>query len=190
MNFKIFIAPVAALLLSTLAASAEVDLGDRSKSTPYDTYMQPVTTVLGGLEGERASMERVVELMRIGRAFRYSHTTPYEPNTPEVTGSRRVGDCKDKSLWLCDQLGDENIRFVVGLMKGNIKCGHAWAMWHDGTEWWVLDCTLNSRPIPASKVRKGDYVPLYSWTKTGTYRHAGTSLLAAASQRSTAVASR
>ena len=76
--------------------------------------MQPVKQVLGSLDGGAPTIERVNELMRKGRGFFYSYTTPYVAQTPEVTASTRAGDCKAKALWLCDQLRDQNVRFVVG----------------------------------------------------------------------------
>ena len=33
---------------------------------------------------------------------------------PETTAARRSGDCKDKALWLASQLGDSDVRFVIG----------------------------------------------------------------------------
>ena len=179
------------LILGQLSAAALTDLGTAANSTPYDPYIQPVKQTLSSLEGPTATMEKVKALMGKGRGFRYSHTEPYQAALPEVTAARKVGDCKDKALWLCDQLDDENVRFVIGRMSRSSQVRHAWVLWNDGREWWVLDCTLNFRPLPMSKVAPGDYVPLYSWSKAGTYRHTpASSLLAAASRKSEPVASK
>src|SRR4051812_36367254 len=105
---------IAVLFASSLAAFAGVDLGANASHTPYDAYMQPVKRVLGSLDGATPSLERVQALMREGRNFRYSYTEPYEAALPNVTAATRAGDCKAKALWLCDQLGDKNARFVVG----------------------------------------------------------------------------
>ena len=182
---------LSALILGQLSASAVIDLGTAAGSTPYDPYIQPIKQTLTSLEGSTATMDRVQALMSQGRSFRYSHTEPYTAAPPEVTAARKVGDCKDKALWLCDQLDDRNVRFVIGNMSRSSRIRHAWVMWNDGQQWWVLDCTLNSRPIPADKVAAGDYIPLYSWSKSGAYRHTSAqSLVAAASKSSTAVASK
>ena len=42
--------------------------------------------------------------------------------------------------------------------------------------WFILDCTNNSRPVAADSVRPDDYIPLYSWSKSGAYRHAATQI--------------
>ncbi len=188
---KIALFSLSAFVLGQFSASAFTDLGAAASSTPYDPYIQPVKQTLRSLEGPTATMEKVKALMGKGRGFRYSHTEPYEAALPEVTATRKVGDCKDKALWLCDQLDDENVRFVIGKMNRSSHVRHAWVLWNDGSEWWVLDCTLNFRPIQASKVAPGDYVALYSWSKSGTYRHTPSStLLAAASRKSEPVASK
>lgn len=170
---KISILSLAALLLSSFASQAAVDLGSSTRSTPYDSYMSPVKQVFASLHGEGASMDRVNSLMREGRGFRYAHTDPYNPATPQQTASRKVGDCKDKALWLCDQLQDSSARFVIGKMKRNARISHAWVMWQHEGRWFILDCTMNSAPIAADKVGNDDYVPLYSFTKGAEFRHTG-----------------
>jgi hypothetical protein len=164
------------VLAKITAAAAPVDLGSTAGYTPYDRYMRPVKQVLSSAGNHRAEMDRVQQLMREGRSFRYVHSTPYDPALPAQTAARRAGDCKDKALWLCDQLKDPSARFVIGKMKRNAKVSHAWVMWETEGRWFVLDCTLSWRPIPLDQVSNGDYVPLYSYAKNGTYRHAATSL--------------
>src|SRR5260221_12905449 len=93
-----------ALLLTKFAAFAAVDLGTSIEHTPYDRYMTPVKEVLGSIHGEGATMDKVQAAMRQGRAFRYAHNEPYVPAMPHETASRHTGDCKDKALWLVDQL--------------------------------------------------------------------------------------
>jgi len=181
-----------AFLASALSAFAiPVDLGSNAGYTPYDAYMRPVKRVLSATPNQRASLDRASELMREGRAFRYVHSDPYNPLLPAETANRRAGDCKDKALWLCDQLRDSKARFVIGKMKRSSTISHAWVMWQTEGQWYILDCTLNSRPIPMENVAKGDYVPLYSYAKSGTYRHAATSLTLASTVRvANAVANR
>ena len=171
------------LIASQFSSAAFTDLGTAAGSTPYDPYIAPVKHTLSSLEGPAATMDRVKALMSKGRGFRYSHTEPYQPAPPEVTAARKVGDCKDKALWLCDQLDDQNVRFVIGKMNRSSHVRHAWVLWNDGQQWWVLDCTLNFRPIPVSQVSAGDYVPLYSWGKSGAYRHSPADALAVAATK-------
>lgn len=164
-----------------VAAAANLDLGSVAAHTPYDRYMRPVKEVLGSVGAAKSSMDRAAKLMREGRGFRYVHSTPYLPAFPEETAARRAGDCKDKALWLCDQLNDSTARFVIGKVKRNSAVSHAWVMWENEGRWWILDCTLSWRPFPVESVRQGDYVPLYSYGRNATYRHAGTSTSTAAS---------
>jgi hypothetical protein len=163
---------------SAFAGSASVDLGSAAARTPYDSYMQPVKQVLGSLDGSAPTMDKVQALMRQGRGFFYSYTTPYVAQTPEVTAQTHAGDCKAKALWLCNQLGDSNVRFVVGKAHYGAKLSHAWVLWREASSgrWFVLDCTNNSRAVAADSLHSDEYIPLYSWSKSGTYRHAATQI--------------
>lgn len=167
------------LFLAKAVALADIDLGAHASFTPYDPYMRPVKEVLSALPGDTVSMDRVQKLMRVGRGFRYSHTDPYTAALPSVTATARAGDCKAKALWLADQLGDEKVRFVIGKATRRSKVSHAWVMWENEGRWWILDCTNTSRPLAADRVSKNEYVPLYSYAKSGSYRHASTRILTA-----------
>jgi hypothetical protein len=166
------------LLSLGFSATAGVDLGSSASRTPYDSYMQPVKHVLGSLDGAAPTMDKVQALMRQGRGFFYSYTTPYVAQTPQVTASTHAGDCKAKALWLCDQLGDSNVRFVVGKAHYGAKLSHAWVLWREASSgrWYVLDCTNNAKPVAADSLRSDEYIPLYSWGKSGAYRHAATTI--------------
>lgn len=178
-------------LLSAISAVAGVDLGFSASRTPYDGYMHPVRTVLGSLDKEGADMEMVRKLMREGRSFRYSFDRPYVAMYPNETQATKRGDCKDKALWLCDRIGSDNVRFVVGKARRSSKISHAWVLWENQGRWWILDCTNTSRPIPADSVGRNEYIPLYSWSKRGVYQHSETASFAAiaASKRRSPVAS-
>ena len=180
---KLFSLALALLLTSSFPAfSIPVDLGSNAGFTPYDRFMRPVKRILSSVPNQKADMERAAELMRQGRSFRYVHSDPYNPLLPAETARRRSGDCKDKALWLCDQLQDSSARFVIGKMKRSSSISHAWVMWQNEGRWFILDCTLSWKPIPMDTVPKGDYVPLYSYAKNGTYRHAATSLMVASTR--------
>lgn len=161
----------ALLLLAKLAAFAVVDLGTTTSNTPYDRYMTPVKQTFATINGGGVTMQKVQALMRQGRGFRYAHTEPYYPALPEKTAATRKGDCKDKALWLIDQLQDPSARFVIGKEKRGAKISHAWVMWQNEGRWWILDCTMTSRPIPADSVSLNKYVPLYSWAKGASFQH-------------------
>jgi hypothetical protein len=163
-----------ALMAAAASALADVDLGRAASGTPYDSYMQPVKRVLGSLHSTSPSLDRVNVLMREGLSFRYSYTEPYVAATPATTAATRKGDCKAKALWLANEMGDANVRFVVGKAHRNSKLSHAWLMWEHEGQWLILDPTNTSRPIPADRVSQNDYIPLFSWARSGTYRHAET----------------
>lgn len=171
---KLLIISACALMGVFSANARPLDLGAKAGSTPYDAYMRPVRRVLSQLDGGTTSMEQVRALMRKGRNFRYSFDQPYVALSPEVTEARRAGDCKDKALWLADQIGDPNIRFVVGKARSDSAISHAWLLWKKNGRYWVLDCTNKSQPIPMESVSRNEYIPMYSWSRGGTYRHAAT----------------
>ena len=157
-------------LLAMAATSSAVDLGSPAPATPYERFMSPVRTVLSSVAG-KARMSEVKALMRQGREFRYHLDNPYVPAMPEETERYRVGDCKDKSLWLCDRLNDSSVRFVIGKTHRNARMSHAWVMWQNEGRWWILDCTLKSDPIAADTLPADRYVPFYSYGKHSAYRH-------------------
>jgi hypothetical protein len=177
---KVFLFALA-LLCSNVSGLARtgLDLGFPASATPYDPYMYPVKQVLTRLAGEETSMDRVRSLMRVGRAFRYSFTSPYVAATPAETAATRSGDCKAKALWLADQLGDQSVRFVIGKARRTSQMSHAWLLWQHDNRWWILDCTNNWDPIPADRVSSSQYIPYYSFAKDGEYRHQATQPLAA-----------
>jgi hypothetical protein len=136
-------------------------------------------------------MDRVKFLMREGNSFRYTFTEPYVATLPAVTQRTKSGDCKAKSLWIADKIGDrEHIRFVIGKARSTSRISHAWLMWNDGSRWWILDPTNTSLPIPAESVARNEYIPLYSYDAHGCYRHAGTQLYASTSKSGDSVAGR
>jgi hypothetical protein len=186
---KRFALTLLALAMTKIAAFS-VDLGVRSGGTPYDRYLGPVRTVLGSLDKKKADMDTVKKLMKQGRSFRYHLDDPYVPAMPSVTAKEREGDCKDKALWLCDQLGDSSVRFVIGKTSNRAKISHAWVMWQNEGRWWVLDCTLKSAPIAADTLPANQYIPLYSYSKGTCYRHgvSGMNVAAIASEKSSTVA--
>ena len=170
-DMKLLFLSLALLFSAKISAFAVVDLGSATAQTPYDRYMAPVKQVFSSLQPEATPMSKVEALMREGRGFRYAHTEPYVPAMPQETAARHVGDCKDKALWLVNQLGDSNARFVIGKMKRGSRMSHAWVMWQNQGQWWILDCTMNSRPIQADKVSPDEYVPQFSFTKGAAFRH-------------------
>ena len=175
MSIKSSLFALSGLLLAKTAALAGIDLGTPAGYTPYDRYMSPVKQVIGTLKGQTTDFKRVQSLLNEGRSFRYSFTDPYLAALPAETARTHTGDCKAKSLWLIDQLGDSNLRYVIGKARATSKISHAWVMWNDGSAWWILDPTNASKPIAAESTSQSEYIPQYSWSKSGSYRHTATS---------------
>ena len=182
---------LAVLLIAKIAAPAAFDVGTPSDYTPYDRYMSPVRSVLSHLGQQKASMEQVKKLMAQGRSFHYRMDNPYVAAMPATTAATRSGDCKDKALWLCSQLGDSDVRFVIGKTEPGVRISHAWVMWKNEGRWWLLDCTLRSAPVPADSLPQNRYIPLYSNSKGSTFRHSATQagLAQVASRKKSPVAS-
>lgn len=155
---------------SALNAAPDITTA-RPGSTPYDQYMGSVMHVLRKLDGSKPSFEKVAALTRQGYGFKYSFDTPYVAPLPHITEAKRQGDCKAKSLWLASRMNDPNVRYVIGKARRTSKISHAWLMWNDGRQWWVLDPTNNPNPIPARSVGPNEYLLTYSYDKNGTYRH-------------------
>jgi hypothetical protein len=105
---------------------------------------------------------------------------PYVAALPQETARTRTGDCKDKALWLCDQLNDSSVRFVIGKTSRSAKISHAWVLWKDAGRYWILDCTLNRAPIAADTLPEDRYIPLYSYAKGSAFRHGVSSVNVAA----------
>lgn len=149
------------------------DLGQPTARTPYDKYFGSVVQLMATSSGQ-VTLTEVQKLNRQGRSFRYSFTTPYIPQPPDVTEATRSGDCKAKSLWLADRARDRRLRFVVGKLREGAKQSHAWLMWNENGNWWVIDPTVQSTPKPASGIGQRDWVPLFSYTHTGMLQHNAT----------------
>jgi hypothetical protein len=182
---------IAILVSQACFAAAPIDLGVTAGNTPYDRYMGPVKQVMAHINGTSPTMDRVRQLMTEGRNFRYSFTTPYTAAMPQVTEATRSGDCKAKSLWLASQLNDPSVRFVIGRARSSSKISHAWLMWKSEGRWFILDCTNTNVPIPADRINPNrEYIPLYSYSKQGSFRHQATEMgLASNGRAGTAVAS-
>ncbi len=159
-----------AFAVAPLGAAPDMSTA-RPGPTPYDRYMGSVMKVLRQLDGPKPSFQKVAALTRKGYSFKYVFDEPYVAPLPEVTEARRQGDCKAKSLWLAARMNDPSVKYVIGKARRTSKISHAWLMWHDGKQWWILDPTNHPDPIPAKSVGPDHYLVTYSYDKHGTYRH-------------------
>ena len=147
--------------------------------TPYDQYLGSVRAVIAHLDARSATMPTACELLREGHGFHYRMTDPYRAQPPAVTDERRAGDCKSKALWLYDQLGDGGAFYTIGKLWRGSRTSHAWVYWRYDGRWWILDPTDRATPIAADSVSSSRYVPYYSYSRSGTFRHPATSLMLA-----------
>ena len=165
------------LLLSLLVAGksllAQVDTGRPASGTPYDRYMGPVRQVFARSGSNSPSIDEVRSQLRTAKRFRYyfNAAEPYTPQAPEVTESRQQGDCKAKSLWLANKMGDRKARYVVGKAKPGDKVSHAWLLWSNGGTWLFLDPTLESDVVYADRVTGRKLISNYSYSGSSAYVH-------------------
>jgi hypothetical protein len=168
--------PLRLLVLSfavSFPAYADVDTGKQSSGTPYDSFMGPVRQVFGRFSGASPSIDEVRAQLRTARRFRYyfNAAEPFVPQAPEVTEARREGDCKAKSLWLANKLGDRSLRFVIGKTAPNARISHAWLLWSNGGAWLFLDPTMESDVLRADRLVGRKLIPQYSYTGSSSYVH-------------------
>lgn len=145
--------------------------------TPYDRYISTVRSVINNLKVHDATMARAARLVKQGHRYRYCLCDPYRADLPARTEARQAGDCKSKSLWLYDNLGDRNALFVIGKAQKRSRTSHAWIYWRCDERWWILDCTERSDPIAADSIPSDRYVPYYSYGAGSAYRHKATRLM-------------
>ncbi len=153
-----------------------MDLGRKAPSTPYDRHMGEVKRVIDRVSEHDSKISRVRTLLAIARRFRHRDNPSYAPKSPALTESARSGDCKDKSLWLIAQMGSDNARFVIGKLKANSRVFHSWVYWQYKGQWYILDPSFHTRPIPVSHIRHKKYIPYYSYSEQGVYVHDSTRL--------------
>lgn len=144
--------------------------------TPYDRYLSTVRGVLSQADGRAPTITDACRALQVAHGFRYVTRDPYRADPPAVTASRKAGDCKAKALWLYDRLGDSSAMYVIGKVSSRAKAAHAWLYWRWQGRWWILDPTNQNAPIAADTVGRNRYVPYYSYTRTGSYRHPATHL--------------
>ena len=175
------------LVISPPPVPRDISLAERELSlqpaayTPYDRYIASVRTVISRLDPRGATMARATALMNEAHGFRYRSAHPYQAALPETTAVTRTGDCKGKSLWLYDRLGDPSAFYVIGKTFKGTASNHAWIYWRYDSQWWILDPTNRSAPVPADSLPTDRYVPYYSFGKKGAFRHRATWIFMAGS---------
>lgn len=142
--------------------------------TPYDRYTGSVRKVIARLDRRTVTMSQVRALMKEAHSFRYRVSDPYRAALPETTATTRTGDCKAKSLWLYDRIGDPSALYVIGKTFRATAYNHAWVYWRWDGRWWILDPTNRSAPVPADSLPADRYVPYYSFGSDGAFRHRST----------------
>lgn len=171
------------ILLNTLTAvlgisaaslhGGEIDLGRPVPNTPYDQYNGPVRQVFARFGSSSVSVEEARSYLRTARRFRYYFDTsnPYKPQLPEITELKRQGDCKAKSLWLAQKMGDSGSRYTIGRASAGARMSHAWLLWHKSGTWYVLDPTMESDVLFAEKIAGRKLFPQYSYNRSGSFIH-------------------
>ena len=163
------------ILLLALCAPlcAQVDTGRPCGGTPYDPYLGPMRQTYARLGGGSPSIGDVRSQLRTANRFRYyfDPAQPYTPQAPEVTESRKQGDCKAKSLWLASKMGTRSARYTIGKATMSSKISHAWLLWSNGGAWIILDPTNSSEIIQADRVVGRKLIPKFSYSGGSAYSH-------------------
>lgn len=167
---------LAALLpLIQLAADRAhaIDLGREVASTPYDGYMGNVERVFGKFRHIDLKVDDVRRALRTAKRFRYffDRSNPYVAQLPKVTEATKSGDCKAKSLWVAEKMGDEKIRFVVGKQSRRSQIAHAWLLRPKDGIWYALDPTNESDLLLAERIEGRRLFPRYSYDSAFRYHH-------------------
>lgn len=157
-------------LLSSLDVHASPMKATSARHTPYDLYMGPVFEVFSRMGSDSPALERVRELMQQALSFEYKMEDPLRPLHPAETSKRRAGDCKAKALWLCQQMNDATVLYVIGRVSPDSPINHAWLQWRKGEQWYVLDATNTAEPLPIEQLGYDRYTPLYAFGKAGALR--------------------
>lgn len=160
---------IAFLLLGSMLRAAAPE-ATPAKYTPYDLYLGPVFKVLSEVGSDSPELEKVIALMREAHSFEYKMEDPLRPLTPAETARRRAGDCKAKALWLCKEMNDASILYVIGKVSHDSLINHAWLQWRKGDQWYVLDATNSCQPMPAEHLGHQSYIPIYAFSKEGAVR--------------------
>ncbi|MFA6338647.1 MAG: transglutaminase domain-containing protein [Candidatus Paceibacterota bacterium] len=159
------------VFLSNNVFSREFDRGTPVQNTPYEKDLKNLRIVLNGLNSDAKWKEVTDCTKKVFTYIKYKDRNTDMPSPPSLTWARKNGDCKDKSLLLAKLLNDKNIIIVGGICWVNDRDGHMWLEWKHEGEWYILDPTNSSKPIKLSSVGQYDYIPYYSWSKSGIYKH-------------------
>jgi hypothetical protein len=132
-----------------------------------------VRQVFGKCGSATVSVETVRSQLRTARRYRYYYnpSNPYEPALPEITEARQAGDCKAKSLWLAQKLGDSSVRYVVGKPTANSRLSHAWLLWPKGGGWYAVDPTMETDLLLAERIVGRKLIPQYSYNGQRAFVH-------------------
>ncbi len=160
-------------------------------STPYDQQMERIVAVLNTpvgmgrgdtsdrVQAQGSNLEQVETWMKEIRRLRYVRTSTWQ--TPSETLSKRSGDCKDKSVlllaWMKEH-GYQDMKLVIGLQKPNSQQTHAWIEWNRGGIRYILDPTMESKPMLASPASK-EYAAQYSYAEGKKFAHMSRQLMMA-----------
>ena len=93
---------------------------------------------------------------------------------PEETESLGTGDCEDLAIWLYVKMkraGLERVRLCIGKHTADASQMHAWVLWLDGTDLYILDPSVTEKPLRQKDAEKGSYIPYYSYDGDRKWRH-------------------
>ena len=132
--------------------AADLYLGTPSERTPYDGKYEKVRKYLH-------------------EAFTTIRYVP-EPDgqdywqLPQETESLGTGDCEDFAIWLYAKLrhdGTDNLRMCIGKHTQASSTMHAWLLWFNRGQVYILDPSVTGDMLNARSVSARMYIPYYSY---------------------------
>jgi len=138
----------------------ELFLGTPATRTPYDRKYEKVRKYL------KEAFTKI----------RYKPEPPSQDywQLPEETESLGTGDCEDFAIWLFAKLknaGVSDIRLCIGKHVQGANVMHAWVIWYDGANAWILDPSVRGEPLNVKHSSLRFYIPYYSYDGDKKWTH-------------------
>ncbi len=176
---------MAMMLLAGMAVSlspfpsshaSEYVFGRLVQATPFDQKLFGAgffNLQFAGSTSQSVSME---ELFMVARSFRYVEDRRADSwQSPEITDTKRSGDCEDKAVWLYWQLrrNGYQARLVIGKYRAFQRRLHVWVMATDprSGNTYLLDPAAQRRIWQTGDFPSGFYKPEYSFDGGQRYKH-------------------
>jgi len=117
------------------------------------------------------TLEQVNRWVRQLRCVRYEFSNQWK--TPDEFRASAAGDCKAKCVslyYLMKAHGAQNLMLVVGRESISQRGSHAWLIWKNGSQYYILDPTNRSAAMELHGFDAERYIPHYAFSNGGKFR--------------------